>query len=228
MSQAKRRRIFTLKNKRRLPRWIPFVLAVLVRLLRRTYRLRIDDPGGFLSDPDRPWPVVFALWHNRILLLPDCCPRQIRQRSAVLISASRDGEYASAFIRHFGVQVVRGSSSRGGHRALLQMKSVLADGLSVVLTVDGPRGPRYEVRPGAVALSRMSGVPIVPISLNAPSRWELRGWDRTQIPKPFSKVELRVGLPQMPDGKSAVVDREGACAALRLALLDLTDDRISH
>lgn len=224
MAADTRRGLFTLKDKRRLPGWLTFLLATLVRLLKWTYRIKVTDPSGLLRNDDM-WPAIFVLWHNRILFLAACFPRHRRKRAAVMISASRDGEYATTFIRHFGLQVIRGSSSRRGSQALREMKKGLDDGMTAVLTLDGPRGPRYEVQPGAVLLSRACGAPVVPISLNAASRWELRSWDRTQIPKPFSRVEVRIGLPlSLSREHTGPVQREALCTLLQDALMEVTDD----
>lgn len=225
MSAKRRRKIFTFKNKRRMPTWLAWLFALFVKGIQCTYRVDVEDPHGFLEE-DRPWPVIFTLWHNRLLFLAGCFPASMRRDSSVLISASRDGEYASAFIRFFHLGVVRGSSSRGAVGALRKMIGCLSSGRSVVITLDGPRGPRYSVHLGAVGLARKCGVPVVPISLNAARRWELRSWDRTQIPVPFSRVRVCIGRPVGPE--SCLLDesasRESGADALREAMLAITDD----
>ncbi len=185
--------------------------------------MRVVDPGGLL-ERGRPWPAVFALWHNRLFFLPLCFPMRLRRETVTLASISRDGEYAAGLISSLGLHVLRGSTSRGGHRALRRLKQQLDGGRSVVLTVDGPRGPRYAVQPGAIVLAGLSGRPLVPICLNAPRRWELRGWDRTQVPVPFSRVELVIGAPltvSRPRGRDEV---EAEAERLRRALLRITRD----
>ncbi len=221
---SKSKRIFTFKNKRHLPRSLAWLFATVSRVFIWTYRIRVVDENG-LIDTREPWPVVLALWHNRFLFCAGTFPRAFRRRCAVIVSASRDGEYAAGYIGQFGLRVVRGSSSRRGAEALRGLRRSLGEGFSSVLTLDGPRGPRYEVQPGAAALSQMCRVPVVPVSVNAPSRWELRSWDRTQIPKPFSKVELRLGEPLNLSEGEFRRDRDAACRALRDAMLAITDDR---
>jgi len=223
MDKTRRRRILSFKKRRKLPWGVPFLVSTLIRVLRRTYRFKITDPGDFLGTR-QPWPVVFILWHNRIIFVPDCFPARVRLHCAALVSGSRDGEYAASLIRCFGLQTVRGSSSRGGSRALLELKSILEQDTSVVFALDGPRGPRYEAQPGPAFLSRTARRPIVPVSLNAPRRWELPGWDRTQIPKPFSKVELLIGAPIEPPDGDETQDRAEMCRALCDTLMDMTDD----
>jgi lysophospholipid acyltransferase (LPLAT)-like uncharacterized protein len=222
-TRRRKRRLFSLKGRQNLPWWMSAAIAGLIRMLGWTYRVRLHDPHGFLQS-QQPWPVVFLLWHNRIAFLANCFPRSMRERSAVLISASRDGAYASDVIRRFGIGVVRGSTSRGGHGALRQLRKTLREGTSAVITLDGPRGPRYEVQPGAAALSQLCDVPFVPISLNARSRWEARGWDRTQVPKPFSRVEVYVGAPVRLTTGSVFRNRGEACTELRNIMLSITDD----
>ena len=200
-------------------------MVTFIKLLGRTYRVRVVDRAGLLPD-GTPWPVILSLWHNRLLFLPDMFPVALRRRAVAVTSASRDGEYATAFLNAFHVDCVRGSSSRGGHRALRQLKRKLDEGLAAVLTIDGPRGPRYDVHPGAVLLAEMSGHPIVPISFSAPHRWELHGWDRTQIPRPFSTVELVLGEPlHVPRGLNRE-RRLAECDRLRDAMLAITRDAL--
>jgi lysophospholipid acyltransferase (LPLAT)-like uncharacterized protein len=221
-SPPKQRSAFSLKTKRTMPTWLAAPVARLVNLWGMSCQVKVVDPhGGF--GPSR-FPVIYAIWHNRILLLPSLMGRDARHRIAALISASRDGNYGAALFRHVGLKPVRGSSSQGGMRALRILLRELDDGNATAVTLDGPRGPRYEVQPGVVLLARKSGVPIVPVSLNAPCRWQLRSWDQTQIPKPFSRVELRVGDPvHFPADEK--VDLAAAKRRLRQAMLEVTRDR---
>ena len=215
------------KRKRKpVPPWAITLGAWAMRGCQKTYRVDVHDPNGFLA-PTRLWPVIGVLWHNRVSLLAGFFPAEMRRNCAALASASRDGEVAARALQAFGFQVVRGSSSRGGYQALLELKrTLLEEKTTIAITVDGPRGPRYEVHPGAIMLAEMTGLPIIPLSLNAPRRWELKGWDHTQIPKPFSRVRLVVGEPfHVPSGLSSE-QRDAECRRLREALLAITvDDR---
>ena len=216
-----RRRFFTLKNKRHMPKWIAFLAACLVRLWTWTLRVEVVDPHGFLN-PDRVGERIAAIWHNRLLFAAPLAPQRLRRNASVLISASRDGEYVSTFIRFFDVGVVRGSSSRGGVKAFLEMLEVLRHpNQTVVLTVDGPRGPMYQPHHGIIGLAQKSGVPIVPISINANHRWNLKSWDRMQIPWPFSKVRFVFGQPfSVADD----ADMDEALERLKRELMDITVD----
>jgi lysophospholipid acyltransferase (LPLAT)-like uncharacterized protein len=216
-----RRRFFTLKNKRHMPKWIAFLAACLVRLWAWTLRVEVVDPHGFL-DPKRTAGRIAAIWHNRLLFAAPLSPAPLRRTSSVLISASRDGEYVSTFIRFFDVGVVRGSSSRGGVRAFLELLNVLRqENQTVVLTVDGPRGPMYQPHHGIIGLAQKSGVPIMAVSINATHRWNLKSWDRMQIPWPFSKVRFVFGKPfAVPED----TDMNEALEHLRRELMDITED----
>ncbi len=211
-----------LKTRRPLPRWLYAGVARLACLWARTFRVSRSDPAGRLETITRD-PSICVIWHNRLLFLPACFSREERRRVVVLASESRDGEHAAKLMEAFGFTVERGSTSRGGQRALLRLKRHLAHGRTVVLTVDGPRGPRYSVHPGAAVLAAVSGRPIVPLCLNAPHRWELSSWDRTQFPKPFSKTYLVAGAPLRlpPETRRAPAD---ACTRIREALLEITAD----
>ncbi len=199
-------------------------VGLSVWLLRRTLRVRLRDPHGVLEDASDHWPFIGVLWHNRLLVMPTIMPRSWRRRVAILASASRDGEYAAGYMRFFGYRPIRGSTSKGGVRALRVLRRHLCSGLSVGLTPDGPRGPRYQVQAGVVALSQMTGRPVVPFNLNAPRRWELRGWDRTQIPKPFSRVEFVLGRPITVPAEANEAERAEWREEVRRAMLEITED----
>ncbi len=219
----KRAHFFSLKNKRNLSAIVYLALGFMVWLLRRTLRLTIHDPHNFLA-VDNPRPFIGALWHNRLLITPVTLPRRKRRMMAILASDSRDGEYAARYMRFFGFRVVRGSSSKGGAKAVRLLKRELKRGFSVALTPDGPRGPRYQVQPGVVALSQMTGRPVVPVILNGFRRWELKGWDRTQIPKPFSRVELILGEPITVPPETTEEGRKEWLAEVQRRMMAITRD----
>ncbi len=171
-------------------RLLSFFGAVALRLYARTLRIVIDDRIG-LAENAGAAPVLWIFWHNRMLLVPICYRRMFPRRpGVVLTSASRDGEMLAAFMRRFGFEAARGSSSRRGMRALLALTRRVREGFDVGITPDGPRGPRYRLGPGVISLARKTGAPIVPMALNYERYWCLKSWDRFMIPKPFSKVTL--------------------------------------
>ena len=135
---------------------------------------------------------IMAFWHGRVLT----ATYYFRRRDiVVMISENFDGEWIARIIETFGFRTSRGSTSRGGRRALLQLKREMDRGLPSGFAVDGPRGPARKAQPGAVWLAKLTGNPVVPFHMEASSYWNLKSWDRTQIPKPFSTVALAVGTP---------------------------------
>jgi lysophospholipid acyltransferase (LPLAT)-like uncharacterized protein len=167
----------------------------LYRLWARTLRLQVEDPQdvvGFV----RNQPVIFAIWHNRLLMLPRVFdPSFPTRQSFGLISASRDGDLIASFIERSGYGTIRGSSSRKGMLALRQLVDTLAAGSNVLLTPDGPRGPVYQASQGVIFLAQKSGAPIVPIHREYSSSWRLKSWDRFVVPRPFARLRAIFGPP---------------------------------
>ncbi|HEX8924249.1 MAG TPA: lysophospholipid acyltransferase family protein [Terriglobales bacterium] len=128
---------------------------------------------------------------------------------AVMTSSSFDGEYIARIINAFGFEAVRGSSTRGGVRALLGMHKVIEDGRIAAFTIDGPRGPRYVAKPGPVLLARNTKVPIRAFYIALDRRWELRSWDSFMIPKPFARAYVRMSVPihVPPDADAAQMEQ---------------------
>lgn len=137
-------------------------------------------------------PAIYAVWHGRILLLPLLYGWR---RARVLASRSRDGELLARFVARFGLETVRGSSTRGGAEALRLLSRSLKAGRDVVVVPDGPTGPPETVKPGIVALAKVSGAPIVPLAAGASAEWRLASWDEFRIPKPFARCVVRFGDP---------------------------------
>jgi len=198
--------------------WGPALIAVAVRALGRTLSIRRDEEAVAPL-----WqagaPVIYASWHGRILLLPLLYGgRRIR----ALASRSRDGELLARCMAWFGVEAVRGSSSRGGAEALRLLARALKQGWEVAMVPDGPRGPAEIAKPGVVALARLSGAAIVPVAVGASAAWRLRSWDAFRIPRPFSRCVVRFGdpiyVPRVADRRA----EESARAALESALRALS------
>ncbi|MBL9151204.1 MAG: lysophospholipid acyltransferase family protein [Verrucomicrobiales bacterium] len=165
--------------------------AALIGLFGLTYRIRVEDRSGVLqARPDHP--ILWAFWHNRIFAMPAIYRRHLRERQgAVLTSPSRDGALIAATMRCFGVASVRGSSNKRGPAAMLEMVEWIQSGYDIVVTPDGPRGPRYRLAPGLIRLSQRTGAPILPIRIEYESAWVFhKSWDRFRLPKPFSRVRV--------------------------------------
>jgi len=189
-----------------LPLWTRGLIGlgcILVRLLCATLRYRFEDQAKYFSGPF-PRPVVALIWHNRLLAMPDAFRRYYRKRKGLVIltSASRDGAYLAEFVHCFGMRTVRGSSSRRGAAAFLDLVRSLEAGFDICITPDGPRGPRYKLGRGALMLAERCGVPLMPVSVEYSAYWRFNSWDGFAVPKPFSRVTV-ILLPMIEVGVNA-------------------------
>jgi lysophospholipid acyltransferase (LPLAT)-like uncharacterized protein len=180
----------------RLGAWVIYIAACAHA---RTLRFRWDNRTGYTLE-SLGGPAIYCLWHNRLALCMEAYHRQTRQRSlgkglAALISASKDGAFLAAILERFGVHSARGSSSRRGSQALLELKTWAEQGYDLAITPDGPRGPRYVVQEGVMSLAQLTGFPIVPVSFYAHNKITLKSWDRFQIPLPFTRCDMILGKP---------------------------------
>jgi lysophospholipid acyltransferase (LPLAT)-like uncharacterized protein len=160
-----------------------------IRVIGPTLRVCVSREEG-AQETVQQRPLIGSFWHACIIPATYMC-RNLGVR--VMSSNSYDGEYMGRIIRKFGFVAVKGSSSRNAVRALLGLRRALQDGWAVAFTLDGPRGPRYKVKPGPVALARSSGVPMTMFHMAVDRAWVLNSWDRMMIPKPFSRVLVRFG-----------------------------------
>ena len=164
----------------------------LINMLGQTLRWRVEGLQHFEGVFAAGRHPVMAFWHGRILP----ATFYFRRRGIVVMTSENfDGEWIARIIERFGYGTARGSTSRGARRALLQLVRDVQQGRAAGFAIDGPRGPARVAQPGAVWLAGAAGQPLLPFHLEASRCWELRSWDRTQIPKPFSTVALVVGEP---------------------------------
>jgi lysophospholipid acyltransferase (LPLAT)-like uncharacterized protein len=207
------RRRFTLRQRFEL-KIISWLGYGLIRLIGSTLRIAVSLEDGAPEGPGAR-PVVAAFWHNCIIPATYAC----RDYGIhVMNSSSYDGEYIARIIQKFGYVPVRGSSSRHAVRALLGLRRALDAGSTVAFTIDGPRGPRYKVKPGPVALARSSGKPLVMFHLAVEKAWVLNSWDRMMIPKPFSRVLARIGKKIFVPADASDSDLESYTAELQASL----------
>jgi lysophospholipid acyltransferase (LPLAT)-like uncharacterized protein len=181
----------------------------LINALGHTLRWRVEGLHHYDAIVASGRQPVMAFWHGRIL------PATFffRRRGIVVITSENfDGEWIARIIERFGFGTARGSSSRGGLKAMLQLVRDMESGRPAGFTIDGPRGPARIAQPGAIWLARATGNPVLPFHLEAASHWTMNSWDRTQIPKPFSMVALSVGepleVPQDADDQELEVRRQ--------------------
>lgn len=173
------------------------LLWAVLRLTAATLRYRVRDPHDFLQRKDTS-QAIYCVWHNRLALCMKLYftfggGRRSSAGLAGLVSASRDGAFLSAVLGCFGVQPVRGSSSRRGAQALLELKTWAERGYDLAITPDGPRGPRYIVQDGAMMIAQLTGLPIMPASYHLKWKIQMKSWDGFQVPLPFSICEVTAG-----------------------------------
>jgi len=179
-----------------------------IRLLGPTLRVSVSYEEGAQKTLDAR-PMVASFWHECMI------PATYLFRGMgirVMSSFSYDGEYMGRIIGRFGFVAVKGSSSRNPIRALLGLRRALEDGWTVAFTLDGPRGPRRKVKPGPSGLARSSGLAMTTFHAAVDRAWVLHSWDRMMIPKPFSRVLVRVGklIPVPPETSDEDLDRYSA------------------
>jgi lysophospholipid acyltransferase (LPLAT)-like uncharacterized protein len=213
------------------PRWFQWLAAALVwvcvRLLAATIRFRWHDSSRFFCQ-NTP-PAIYCVWHNRLALCLPIYYRFARRFSgtpgmAAMVSASKDGALLAAILRCFRVAPVRGSSSRRGPQALLELTSWRDQGYDLAITPDGPRGPCYEVQEGIMALAQVTGLPILPVSYYL--AWKIRAgsWDRFQIPLPFSRCEVFLQPPIRVPRDASDSEREALRLHLQNVLKEVSRD----
>lgn len=168
-------------------------------------------------------PAIFCLWHNR-LAISMVVHRRNGRKLAALVSASKDGALLAAVLANYGVEQVRGSSSRRGPQALLELSSRAKLGYDLAVTPDGPRGPRYVVQEGVIALAQVTGLPIIPVTCDMRSKICLKSWDRFQIPLPFSHCEIILRQPIWVSREAGEAEREMLRQQLQNTLLQSAPD----
>ena len=207
---------------KKLPDWFFWIIAAFVRgLFFLLYRFELHDPFHIAENP---CGLVGVTWHNRLLFLPLTVPAKLRRTCVGVISASRDGQYVADFLKQFEIGALRGSSSRSGASALRGAIQTIESGKNVIVTPDGPRGPKYSMKNGPVQIASKTGTKVVPFAVNTTRCWQLKSWDNFQIPKPFSKITLMIGEPiEIPpdlDAEMTEVLRKKVEAALLAITVD--------
>jgi lysophospholipid acyltransferase (LPLAT)-like uncharacterized protein len=206
-------------------RWLIAFGFRLLQVWARTLRFEIDDRAGVLGQPVTE-NYIAALWHNRLLLISFALKKFFPQRpGAGLISASRDGDLVADLTQRFGFRVVRGSSSRLGASAILELTNVLASGRDILITPDGPRGPAYELGPGIIFLAQKAGAAVVPVNFEYSNCWRVKSWDRFILPRPFSKVRFIIGPPHRVRSTNMPEEFETERLRLQNAMMSLVERR---
>ena len=183
---------YSLKD-RLLIRSADLVFFILINLIGRTVRFEIEGWDNWeAASRDGKIP-IYTFWHNRVFLATYFWRRR---RIVVMTSRSFDGEYIARFIQRFGYGAARGSSTRGATGALVEMVRLMRAGCPTAFTIDGPKGPRYVAKMGAVLLAKKTGNPILPFAITARKFWEAKkSWDGFQTPKPFTRARVYIAPP---------------------------------
>jgi len=164
----------------------------LINALGRTLRWRVEGQPHFDAVASSGRQPIMAFWHGRILP----ATLYFRDRGIIVITSEHfDGEWIARIIERFGYGTARGSSSRGGLKAMLKLVRDMEAGKPTAFTLDGPRGPARVAQPGAVWLARASGNPVLPFHIESAAHWTAKSWDRTQVPWPFTNVAVAIGEP---------------------------------
>jgi lysophospholipid acyltransferase (LPLAT)-like uncharacterized protein len=196
-------------------RAIAAMASPMLDVLCRTLTWRVEGEQHYDALMRAGTPPILCFWHGRILP----ATWHFRNRDIVVITSQNfDGEWIARIIERHGYGTARGSSSRGGARALVQMRRDLAAGRPVAFTVDGPRGPARVAQPGAAFLAGATGHPILPFHIEADRFWSTRSWDRALIPKPYSTGAIAIGEPirvGATGDRDVAIGREQLEAALR-------------
>ena len=166
---------------------------ILIKVIGRTIKFEIEGWENWeAASRDGKIP-IYTFWHNRVFLSTYFWQRR---RIVVMTSRSFDGEYIARFIQRFGYGAARGSSTRGATGAIVEMIRLMRADCPTAFTIDGPRGPRYVAKMGAVLLAKKTGNPILPFTISATRFWEAKkSWDRSQVPKPFSHAHVLIAPP---------------------------------
>ena len=166
----------------------------LVSFLLRSYRhILFKKALGFenykkISSSEGP--VIFCVWHGHLLPASFVFKGMTKHKTAGMVSQSKDGDFMTKYSNDLGIDIVRGSSSKGGVKALLKVGRMIDNGYDCIMALDGPRGPAFEVKAGTVFLAKKTGRPLMPLIANCERAFSFSSWDRAFLPKPFSKTEL--------------------------------------
>lgn len=175
-----------------------FFMYLITRLIGATYRFDFRDREKFKEigkiHPNGSY--IIACWHQNIIasILANC-----HRPHVCIVSPSNDGEHVALTLKFLGHVTARGSSSRGGAQAMLEMIHYIDDGYPGAITVDGPRGPALQPKKGVFEIAKVTGAPIVPLITLPEKYWEFNSWDKFRLPKPFTKILVRYGEPMVID-----------------------------
>jgi lysophospholipid acyltransferase (LPLAT)-like uncharacterized protein len=186
-----------------LLRVAPTLLFFIMRLFWFSYKKRYH----FLNKPLRE-QLIAVSWHGELFISPQMYRKLYpKERTSAIISKHRDGEFIARVLNFFKIMPVRGSTNKGAFSALIDSIKVLKRGENLLITPDGPRGPRHFVSAGAVALAIKQKLPIMIVSFRASSYWQLKSWDKFVVPKPFSRVDIYYQTIRVQEPKDRAIEQ---------------------
>lgn len=186
--------------KNRLGPWklksLGWSITSLVGLTAATWRVEFVGREYIDSLTEKRKPFVLVFWHGDMLM--GWYFHRYRGYSS-LVSRSRDGDLLAEILKQWKYNVIRGSSSKGGKEARQEMENLVREGHMLVVTPDGPRGPRYEMKMGALRIAQKTGVPVIAVTFSVSNATHIRSWDKFTVPLPFSKIIVQYRAPEMID-----------------------------
>jgi len=181
----------------------PTLLYLLMRIFWLSYRKKYH----FLDQPLKE-QLIAVSWHGELFISPQMYRRLYsKEKTSAIISKHRDGDFIAKVLDYFNIMPVRGSTNKGAMSALIDSLKVLKKGENLLITPDGPRGPRHSISSGAVALALKKNLPIMVVSFNASSIWQLKSWDKFTIPKPFSRVDIYYQTLRVQEPKELAINK---------------------
>lgn len=206
-------------------RLLGWLLSAFMRFIFVTSRKRYTNLEALWYQFEIGEPFILVSWHNRNILASFgyLAHKRPDRTFAPLASASRDGTLAAMAMHYLGVDCIRGSSSKGGSKALRKMLRTVKIGNDLGITPDGPRGPKYVVQPGVISTARMTGIPIIPMAYQARRKKILGSWDAMIVPYPFNKLEYAYGDPIRVPKSASEADQEALRAQVESELMRLVD-----
>lgn len=208
-------------KQRCLIRLADLVFYVLVVVIGKTVKFEIENIEKFENIIEAGKIPIYTFWHNNIFL----GTYYFKNRKIIVMSSrSFDGEYIARFIKRLGYGTIRGSSTRGGVGALIEMVRMMKKGLPCGFAIDGPKGPKYEAKSGVCVLAKKTGNPIMPFVVLPQNYWEINSWDNLQIPKPFSRALVKIGEPIYVEPNATDKDIENK----RLELQKILDELVKN
>jgi lysophospholipid acyltransferase (LPLAT)-like uncharacterized protein len=201
-------------------RFADLAFFVLIKLIGKTVRFEREGWENLEKIGLGGKVPIYAFWHDRIFL----GTYYFRDRGIVVItSQSTDGEYIARFIQRLGYGAVRGSSTRGGTKALVERIRLMRSGLPMGFTVDGPKGPPHEAKPGPILLAKKTGNPVLPFIVEARNYWTVNSWDKLQIPRPFTKAKVIIAEPISVPENASDQELESKLYELQVSLDELVN-----